>query len=151
MSESTTSDALRPATDADGKLLLEPAEAQALLRECFEQFRSGLVEVAGVSIEGTNDLFEDNQFVKDSDVLDFRSKRAEWTKRLGQTLEELFEKRLAGTRRQGRRPVSQSKGCAGTRRAAPRRQGRRPDADSSLASLRVLNAFDQEKQASLTT
>ena len=129
MTESTTSDALRPATDADGKLLLEPAEARALLRECFEQFRSGLMEVASGSIEGTNDLFEDNQFVKDSDVLDFRSNRAEWTKRLGQTLEELFEKRLAGTRR----------------------QGRRPDADSSLASLRVLNAFDQEKQASLTT
>jgi hypothetical protein len=129
MTESTTSDGLRPATDADGKLLLEPAEARALLRECFEQFRSGLVEVASASIEGTNDLFEDNQFVKDSDVIDFRSKRAEWTKRLGQTLEELFEKRLAGTRR----------------------QGRRPDADSSLASLRVLNAFDQEKQASLTT
>ncbi|HTR57705.1 MAG TPA: DUF1631 family protein, partial [Casimicrobiaceae bacterium] len=129
MAESTTSDGLRPATDADGKLLLEPAESRALLRECFEEFRSGLVEVASASIEGTNDLFEDNQFVKDSDVLDFRSKRVEWTKRLGQTLEELFEKRLAGTRR----------------------QGRRPDADSSIASLRVLNAFDQEKQASLTT
>jgi hypothetical protein len=129
MTESTTSDALRPATDADGKLLLNPAEARALLRECFEQFRSGLLEIASVSIDGTNDLFEDNQFLKDSDVLDFRSKRAEWTKRIGQTLEELFDKRLAGTRR----------------------QGRRPDADRSLASLRVLNAFDQEKQASLIT
>src|SRR5208282_5167020 len=29
--------------------------------------------------------------------------------------------------------------------------GRRPDADSSVASLRVLNAFDHEKQAALTT
>ena len=129
MTESTTPDALRPATDADGKLLLDPPEARALLRECFEQFRTGLLEIASVSIEGTNDLFEENQFVKDSDVLDFRSKRTEWTKRLGQTLEELFDKRLAGTRR----------------------QGRRPDADRSLASLRVLNAFDQEKQAALIT
>src|SRR5206468_2692008 len=42
---------------------------------------------------------------------------------------ELFERRLAGTRR----------------------SGRRPDADRSLASLRVLNAFDHEKQAALTT
>ena len=129
MTESTTSDAVRPATDADGKLLLDSADARELLRECFEQFRSGLLEIASVSIDGTNDLFEENQFLKDSDVIDFRSKRAEWSKRLAQTLEELFNKRVAGTRR----------------------QGRRPDADRSLASLRVLNAFDQEKQASLIT
>jgi hypothetical protein len=127
--ESTTSDALRPATDADGKLLLEPGEARELLRECFAQFQSGMLEFASVSIDGTNDLFEDNQFVKDTDVVDFRSKRTEWTKQLGKALEELFEKRLAGARR----------------------QGRRPDADRSLASLRVLNTFDQEKQAALTT
>src|SRR5215471_14109741 len=119
MTDTTTSDALHPATDADGKLLLEPAEARALLRECFDQFRSGLLEIATVSIEGTNDLFEENQFVKDTDVVDFRSKRAEWTKRLGQALEELFDKRLTGVHR----------------------HGRRPDADRSLASLRVLNAF----------
>ncbi|HVP86707.1 MAG TPA: DUF1631 family protein [Casimicrobiaceae bacterium] len=127
--ESTTSDALRPATDADGKLLLEPGEARELLRECFAQFQSGMLEFASVSIDGTNDLFEDNQFVKDTDVVDFRSKRPEWTKQLGKALEELFEKRVAGARR----------------------QGRRPDADRSLASLRVLNAFDQEKQAALVT
>ena len=127
--ESTTYDALHPATDADGKLLLEPGEARELLRECFAQFQSGMLEIASVSIDGTNDLFEENQFVKDADVVEFRSKRAEWTKQLGKALEELFEKRLAGMRR----------------------QGRRPDADRSLASLRVLNTFDQEKQAALTT
>ncbi|TMH61013.1 MAG: DUF1631 domain-containing protein, partial [Betaproteobacteria bacterium] len=44
-------------------------------------------------------------------------------------LQELFEKRLAGSRR----------------------RGRRPDADRSLASLRVLNAFDHEKQSALVT
>src|SRR5207237_8217861 len=34
--------------------------------------------------------------------------------------------------------------------AGKRRQGRRPDFDASIATLRVLNAFDQEKQAALT-
>ena len=129
MTELTASETPRPATDADGKLLLTPAEARELLRECFVQFQSSMMEVMNASIEATNDLFEENAFVKDADVLDFRSKRAEWTKRLAQSFAELFDRRLSGTRR----------------------QGRRPDADRSLASLRVLNAFDQEKQASLIT
>jgi uncharacterized protein DUF1631 len=118
-----------PATDADGKLLLSRDEARALLRECCAQFLSSLVEVVAGSIEGTNDLFEQNKFVSDVEVMDFRNKRAEWLKRFEQTLKELFETRLKG----------------------PRRQGRRPDADRSAASLRVLNAFDHEKQAALTT
>jgi len=129
MTESTAPETLQPATDADGKLLLAPAEARELLRECFAQFQSSMVEVMRASIDATNDLFEENSFVKDADVVDFRSKRTEWAKQLAQTFAELFEKRLTGVRR----------------------QGRRPDADRSLASLRVLNAFDQEKQASLVT
>ncbi|HEV8258239.1 MAG TPA: DUF1631 family protein [Casimicrobiaceae bacterium] len=118
-----------PATDADGKLLLAPEEALALLRECYAQFESGLIDVLAMSIDGTNDLFEENRFVTDVEVADFRSKRPEWRKRFEQSLKELFEKRLAGNRR----------------------RGRRPDADRSLASLRVLNAFDHEKQSALTT
>src|SRR5271169_4376151 len=118
-----------PATDADGNLLLTRDQARALLRECCAQFLSSLVEVVSASMEGTNDLFEQNKFVSDVEVMDFRHKRAEWIKRFEQTLKDLFEKRLKG----------------------PRRQGRRPDADSSVASLRVLNAFDHEKQAALTT
>ena len=118
-----------PATDADGKLLLAPEEAQALLRECFVRFRSGLIDVVATSIDGTNDLFEENKFVSEVEVADFRSKRPEWLKRFEQALQELFEKRLAGSRR----------------------RGRRPDADRSLASLRVLNAFDHEKQSALVT
>ena len=117
-----------PATDADGKLLLAPEEARALLRECFAQFESGLIDVLATSIDGTNDLFDENRFVIDVEVADFRSKRGEWRKRFEQSLKELFEKRLAGNRR----------------------SGRRPDADRSLASLRVLNAFDHEKQSALT-
>ena len=118
-----------PATDVDGKLLLAPEQAQALLRECFVTFRSGLIDVVATSIDGTNDLFEQNKFVTDVEVADFRSKRPEWLKRFEQSLQELFEKRLAGNRR----------------------SGRRPDADRSLASLRVLNAFDHEKQSALVT
>src|SRR5437879_12069353 len=67
-----------PATDVDGKLLLAPEQAQALLRECFVTFRSGLIDVVATSIDGTNDLFEQNKFVTDVEVADFRSKRPEW-------------------------------------------------------------------------
>jgi hypothetical protein len=129
MADSESPSTSPPATDADGKLLLTRDEARALLRECCTQFIASLMEVVGSSIEGTNDLFEQNKFVTDVEVMDFRNKRAEWVKRFEQTLKELFERRLKG----------------------PRRQGRRPDADSSAASLRVLNAFDHEKQAALTT
>ena len=127
MSDTAAPTTSRPATDLDGKLLLAPEEARALLRECFAQFRSGLSEVVAASIDGTNDLFEENKFVSDAEVADFRSQRPEWLKRFEQALQDLFERRLSGARR----------------------SGRRPDADRSLASLRVLNAFDQEKQAVL--
>jgi hypothetical protein len=127
MPDAVPSPTLPPATDADGKLLLGPEEVRALLRECCAQFQAGLIDVLTPSIEATNDLFEQNKFVTDAEILDFRTKRDEWVKRFAQTYKELFEKRLAGNRR----------------------RGRRPDADRSLASLRVLNAFDQEKQAAL--
>jgi hypothetical protein len=118
-----------PATDADGNLLLSREDAQALLRECFAQFKAGLIALVHVSIETTNDLFEGNEFIGEAEVADFRSKRGQWIERFGQALTELFERRLAGTRR----------------------QGRRPDFDASLTTLRVLNTFDHEKQASLTS
>jgi hypothetical protein len=124
-----TQSAPSPATDADGNLLLSREEAQALLRECFAEFKTGLIALVHVSIETTNDLFENNPFVGEAEVADFRSKRGQWIERFGQTLTDLFERRLAGTRR----------------------QGRRPDFDASLTTLRVLNTFDHEKQASLTT
>lgn len=117
------------ATDADGNLLLSGDEARALLRDCFAEFKAGLISLVHVSVETTNDLFENNAFVSEAEVADFRSKRAQWLERFERTLSELFERRLAGTRR----------------------QGRRPDFDASLTTLRVLNAFDHEKQASLTS
>ncbi len=127
MSDAATSPTPPPATDADGKLLLTPDAARALLRECCAQFQAGLVDVLTQSIDGTNDLFEQNKFVTDAEILDFRNKRGEWVNRFAQTYKDLFEKRLAGGHR----------------------HGRRPDSDRSLASLRVLNAFDHDKQAAL--
>jgi hypothetical protein len=127
MSVVLTSQTPPPATDADGNLLLTPDEARALLRECCAQFQAGLVDVLTQSIDGTNDLFEQNKFVTDAEILDFRNKRGEWVNRFAQTYKDLFEKRLAGGHR----------------------HGRRPDADRSLASLRVLNAFDHDKQSAL--
>ena len=117
-----------PATDPDGNLLLGTDEAQALLRECFVEFKLGMRQLVAMSIETTNDLFEMNEYVTDEDTAQFRSKRGEWVKHFEETLTSLFEQRLAGKRR----------------------SGRRPDFDASLTTLRVLNAFDQEKQAALT-
>lgn len=128
MADPTSSPVYPPATDADGKLVLSSEEARALLRECFAQFRSAMIDMLHTSIETTNDLFETNPHVNDADVVDFRSRRGEWVKGFDAAIQELFEKRLAGEHR----------------------HGRRPDADRSLASLRVLNAFDQEKQLALT-
>ena len=124
-----TQPAPSPATDADGNLLLSRDEAQALLRECFAEFKTGLIALVHVSIETTNDLFDDNTFVSEAEVADFRSKRGQWIERFGQTLSDLFERRVVDTRR----------------------QGRRPDFDASLSTLRVLTTFDHEKQAALTT
>ena len=64
----------------------------------------------------------------EKDRAGFRSKRAEWVKVFEDTFTKLYEKRLTGVRR----------------------SGRRPDFDASLTTLRVLNAFDQGKQAALT-
>src|SRR5260370_886499 len=67
-SDAATSPPPPPATDADGKLLLTPDAARALLRECCAQFQAGLVDVLTQSIDGTNDLFEQNKFVTDAEI-----------------------------------------------------------------------------------
>ena len=103
------------------------AKALALLDECFEQYREKLVDIGRASIELSGDLFEGNTFVADKDVDEFKANRGAWVKRFEAALGELFQRRMAGTRR----------------------KGRRPDFDASLSTLRVLTAFDQEKQAAL--
>lgn len=117
-----------PATDQDGNLLLSPQEADALVRKCFSLLKADLGDLVHTSIDTTNDLFEMNQFVKDDAVVAFRHKRAEWLARFDKALGDMFDKRLAGGRR----------------------KGRRVDQDASIATLRVLNSFDQEQQAALT-
>ncbi len=103
------------------------AAAQALLAESYAQYRSKLVEMARAALDLTSDLFESNSHIPDGEVETFRSKRGEWLGLFDKTLAERFVRRLAGERR----------------------RGRRPDADASLASLRVLSAYDHEKQAAL--
>ena len=121
MSDSTTPDTVAPATDADGKLLLSAQEADALLRNCLVLIKVQLHDLVTMSIETTNDLFERNEFVKEDAALGFRNMRGEWVTRFDKAFSDLFEKRLAGGRR----------------------KGRRIDHDASIATLRVLNSFDQ--------
>ncbi|HVE48384.1 MAG TPA: DUF1631 family protein [Casimicrobiaceae bacterium] len=103
------------------------AQAHTLLAECFEHYRAKLVDLARASIEMSGDLFEGNDFVEDKEIEAFRAGREAWLQRFDETLRELFTRRIGGTKR----------------------QGKRPDFDASLETLRVLTAFDQEKQASL--
>jgi hypothetical protein len=121
-----------PATSLHGESdrapLLGPAEARALLRNGFERFRKQLLELVGSNLESTDDLFDADSVIPDGEIEAFRQKREEWLGRFGTMMTELFERRMAGERR----------------------KGRRPDADASAAALRVLTAFDHEKQTALT-
>jgi hypothetical protein len=104
-----------------------PAEARALLDGCFEQYRAKLTDIGRASIEMSGDLFDGNSFVEEKDVDEFRAKRGAWVERFAGALDELYQRRLGGVRR----------------------KGRRADFDASVSTLRVLTAFDQEKQAAL--
>ncbi len=105
-----------------------PEEAQALLRECLKLFVAAMRKAARTSSDTASDLFEGKHLISDKEELDFLIKREEWVHRFADVLGDLFDKRLAGTKR----------------------RGRRPDTDVSLSTLRVLNPFDQEKQAAIT-
>ena len=103
-------------------------EAQALLQSCYTQYSLKLHDIVRASLEMSGDLFESYSHIPDGEVEAFRSKRGEWMQRFDRTLDELFAKRLSGHKR----------------------KGRRLDADASAATLKVLTAFDHEKQAALT-
>lgn len=103
-------------------------EGRAILRACFAQYRIKLLDLVQVSLEQTNDLFESNSAIPDGEVEAFQKKRDEWRERFDKTLCDLFERRVI---------------------EGQRRKGRRPDADASLATLRVLTAFDHDRQAAL--
>jgi hypothetical protein len=122
-----------PASEGDSRRdAREPhdgARAKQLLDECFRQYRAKLVDIGRASIEMCGDLFEGNTFVADKEVDDFKARRSQWVERFAQALDDLYASRMGGAKR----------------------KGRRPDADASLATLRVLTAFDQEKQAALVS
>jgi hypothetical protein len=101
--------------------------SHALLREGFELVRSTAAEVAKLSIETTNDLFEMDPLVTKREIDEFRTKRSEWVQKFDAVLREFFEQRLAGQRR----------------------KSRRPDVEESLGSLRIMNDADTRKQGAL--
>jgi hypothetical protein len=103
------------------------SSSPAILRDCFELFQATCSGLAKLSIETSNDLFEMDPRVTQEEVYEFRSKRNEWVKTFETSLQELFEKRLAGQRR----------------------RGRRPDPLQSFESLRVMNDVDTGKQTAL--
>lgn len=80
------------------------AASHATLRDCFELFHSTVTGIAKLSIETSNDLFELDSHVTTEQVFEFKSKRTEWLEKFDAVLWELFDKRLAGKRRKGRRP-----------------------------------------------
>jgi hypothetical protein len=103
-------------------------DAQAILAEASALYRAKVYELAKEAIEGSDDLFPARSPIPDGDLASFQGKRPDWLARFDVSLKGLLERRLYGERR----------------------RGRRPDADVSLATLRVLTAFDHEKQAALS-
>jgi hypothetical protein len=101
--------------------------SHALLRACFEIFHPTCTGLAKLSIQTSNDLFEMDPLATMEEVHDFRSRRGEWVRQFDAALRELFERRMRGHRR----------------------KGRRPDPVQSLGSLRVMNDCDTSKQGAL--
>ncbi len=116
---------VNPGSESPGEL--RPDEAAALLRACFAQYRVKLLELVRPALEQMGDLFESNRHIPDGELESFLKKRSEWLDRFDKTLCDLFERRMDGMRR----------------------KGRRLDTDASLATLRVLTPFDQDRQAAL--
>ena len=115
------------ADNTQGASRVGTAEARALLRECFVQYRSRLIDMARSSLEMSSDLFEWNTQVPEAEVERFKARRGEWLEHFARTVDELYERRLAGQRR----------------------KGRRPDAESGGVNVKMLSDFDQSKQEAL--
>src|SRR5438477_12453161 len=103
------------------------AESRALLRECFTQYKARLIDMARSSLEMSTDLFEWNTQVAEGEVERFKARRGEWLERFAHTIDELYERRMAGQRR----------------------KGRRPDAESAGLNVKMLSEFDHAKQDAL--
>jgi len=88
---------------------LGTAESRALLRECFLQYKSRLVDMARSSLDLATDLFEYTR-IPDAEIDNFRAKRGAWLERFGATIDDMYEKRITGQRRKGRRPDAAAQG-----------------------------------------
>ena len=98
-----------------------------MLRECFAQYKSRLIDMARSSLEMSTDLFEWNAQVPEGEIERFKTRRGEWLEHFARTIDELYERRLAGQRR----------------------KGRRPDAGSAGLNVKMLSDFDHQKQEAL--
>ncbi len=103
-------------------------EARAILRALFAQWRVKLLELVRASVAECDDLFETHSHIPDGEIEIFRKKRGEWIEKFDKTLCDLFDRRVED---------------------GVRRQGRRPDQETSLSTLRVLTAFDHDRQEAL--
>jgi hypothetical protein len=107
---------------------IDAEEGRTILRALFAQYRIKLMELLTASTAQTDDLFETHSHIPDGEVEAFKKKRPEWLERFDKNLCDLFERRVV---------------------EGLRRQGRRPDQETSLATLRVLTAFDHDRQEAL--
>jgi hypothetical protein len=107
---------------------IDAEEGRSILRALFAQYRVKLMEFLRASVAQTDDLFESHSTTPDGEIEAFRKKRPEWLEKFDKTLCDLFERRVV---------------------EGVRRQGRRPDQETSLATLRVLTAFDHDRQEAL--
>jgi hypothetical protein len=107
---------------------LGTAESRALLRECFLQYRTRLIDMARSSLDMCSDLFDFNPHMPEAEVQAFRAKRGAWLERFGATIDEAYERRIAGHRRKGRRPDSAAQGMG----------------------VKMLTELDHAKQAAVT-
>jgi hypothetical protein len=117
-----------PAPQEPSRSIIDPEEARSILRALFAQYHVKLMELLTASVAQTDDLFETHSHIPDGELEAFRKKRPEWLEKFGKTLRDLFERRVVD---------------------GVRRQGRRPDQETSLATLRVLTAFDHDRQEAL--
>jgi hypothetical protein len=123
-----TSHRLTPSKEPDAPPSIGLEEGRAMLRACFAQYRLKLMEMVKASLEQMHDLFDTHSHIPDGEIEAFRKKQPEWLERFDKTLCDLFERRVVENQR---------------------RKGRRLDADASLATLRVLTAFDHDRQTAL--
>ncbi|MEO5764113.1 MAG: DUF1631 family protein [Casimicrobiaceae bacterium] len=109
MTDSTSLAAAAVPEPAGASNRLGTAESRALLRECFLQYRTRLIDMTRSSLELATDLFEYTK-IADAEIDNFRAKRGAWLERFGATIDDMYEKRIAGQRRKGRRPDATAQG-----------------------------------------